>query len=188
MCRMSEKLFKNIPVVTFLTPQCETGDSWTHAAAKLTCSKQTSVCPQQTKRMFQHLLSKIHTCLPLPPLKQTWALCLLAPTLLLTTPSFTSLFDLTVTKLKQHLGSFWFGIEFSDTTNHKVRGYKYRSKSEFLFHEADPEGCGFYPWLVIAADLSGPKWVEATATWNCTTLHFTLSYNLCGIIALWVLK
>lgn len=98
------------------------------------------------------------------------------------------LIDLTVTKLKQHLGSFWFGIEFSDTTNHKVRGYKYRSKSEFLFHEADPEGCGFYPWLVIAADLSGPKWVEATATWNCTTLHFTLSYNLCGIIALWVLK
>lgn len=42
--------------------------------APLAC-QHTSACPQQTLRMFQHLLSKgVHTCIPLPPLAQTRAL------------------------------------------------------------------------------------------------------------------
>lgn len=37
--------------------------------------------------------------------------------------------------------------------------------------EADPEGCGFYPWLVIVAVSSGPKWVDASHT---QTLHYCI--------------
>lgn len=38
-----------------------------------------------------------------------------------------------------------------------------------LVFEADPEGCGFYPWLVIVAVSSGPKWVDSCHT---QALHY----------------
>lgn len=50
----------------------------------------------------------------------------------------------------------------------------YSGTNQSSCFEADPEGCGFYPWLVIVAVSSGPKWVDASRT---QTLHyFTLIY------------
>lgn len=45
----------------------------------------------------------------------------------------------------------------------------YSGANQSSCFEADPEGCGFYPWLVIVAVSSVPKWVDASHT---QTLHY----------------
>lgn len=55
----------------------------------------------------------------------------------------------------------------------------YSGANQSSCFEADPEGCGFYPWLVIVAVSSGPKWVDAchTQTLHCFKLiYITLPY------------
>lgn len=56
----------------------------------------------------------------------------------------------------------------------------YSGTNQSSCFEADPEGCGFHPWLVIVAVSSGPKWVDAshTQTLHCFTLiYITLSQH-----------
>lgn len=57
------------PYLTSETRQCS-GVTVEHMLQwGLLACEQTSVCPQQTLRTFQHVLSKtLYTCLPLPPL------------------------------------------------------------------------------------------------------------------------
>lgn len=45
----------------------------------------------------------------------------------------------------------------------------YSGANQSSCFEADPEGCGFYPWLVIVAVSSEPKWVDSS---HMQTVHY----------------
>lgn len=117
--------------------------------ALLACA-QTSVCPQQTLGTFQHLLSKV--CTPV-------FLFLLS-----SRPEQPPAFSF------PHGFFLSFLLPFSFYYRHRMlcssksvlrppitRSGIYSGTNQSSCLEADPEGCGFYPWLVIVAVSSGPK-------------------------------
>lgn len=127
----------NITIELFQLHSVTWGDSWIHVAATSTCLQANFRFPSTDTGTFQHLLSKVlYTCLPLPPLEQTWTLYVLVLALPLNANlSSTSLFVLLVASVySPHniSAEACLVLCFSKTTIRTV-WYSHWSESKFLF-------------------------------------------------------
>lgn len=79
---------------------------------------------------------------------------------------------------------YWsvLGTVVPGATNHSVGIYSGTNQSSCF--EADPEGCGFHPWLVILAVSSRPKWLDACRSWKFTLLYAHFETLL--VLMLWL--
>lgn len=158
------------------------GDSWTHVAWRPTCllanfrlpSTDTwgrfNICWAKSRTpVFLFLLSSR----PEPPCRSHPALF----------PPDTSLFVLLLAARKSISAAVCLAPCFPRPPITQLGIYSGTNQSSCF--EADPEGCGFYPWLVIVAVSSGPKWVDAKPHADITRL-FTHLHNTLVTLSEWM--
>lgn len=154
------------------------GDSWTHAAVGPTClqanfrlpSTDTEDVSTSVEQNLVHLSSSSSSLADLNPIRSgSHPASFRHPFLKL---PFSLYYEHLRAAQKASLQQcIWHRDSQGHQSHHWVFTMGWNLSSCF---EADPEGCGFYPWLVIAAVSSGPKWVDASHT---QTLHcFKLIY------------